>query len=126
MKNALPAKAKITALVCSGRSRPKLEPGAPRLSAGAGELQRDEQPDQHADQAPDEGRDQRNLRTMASSYVERIELGRSSAPDSECESEKTGEPTVKGPSADDEDRFMKETRRHARRSTPSGRGYGPM
>ncbi len=55
-KIALPAKAKIAALVCSGRRRPNENQGA-KLSAGIDELQGDEQPDQHADEAPDEGGD---------------------------------------------------------------------
>ncbi len=32
VKHTLPANAKITALVCSGRSRPKLVQGSPRLA----------------------------------------------------------------------------------------------
>ena len=54
MKKAFPAKAKITALVCSGRSRPKLSHGS-EIERRRRQLEGDDEADQHADQAPEEG-----------------------------------------------------------------------
>ena len=55
MKMAFPAKAKITALVCSGRRRPKANQGA-RFSCGPGELRGDDDADEETDESPDDGR----------------------------------------------------------------------
>lgn len=56
VKMALPAKAKMTAFVCRGRSRPKASHGV-TLREGRARLEGDVQPHEHADQAPDEGGD---------------------------------------------------------------------
>ena len=55
--SALPPKAKITAEVCSGRSRPKLVQAESRLSAGKASCQAMIVADEEADHAPEHGGD---------------------------------------------------------------------
>ena len=66
MKKALPAKAKMTALVCSGRSRPKLSHGMPKLRAGTASCSAMSSPTSMPTR-PQTKVAQRNFRTMASS-----------------------------------------------------------
>ena len=58
MNMPLPTKAKMTALVCSGRMRPKVMNGV-QVQLRPEQLAGDEQPGGHADQAPDRGRDRK-------------------------------------------------------------------
>ena len=53
----LPTKAKMTAFVCSGRSRPKVSQDVLKFACQTRELRGDEHADEHPDDAPDDGRD---------------------------------------------------------------------
>ena len=60
-KIALPTNAKITALVCSGRSRPKLVRARPKLAGHQASCRATNGADQHADHAPDHRRPEEQL-----------------------------------------------------------------
>ena len=51
----LPTKAKMTAFVCSGRRRPKVSHDGVEIRLPARELRGDEDADEHADDAPEDG-----------------------------------------------------------------------
>ena len=55
VKQMLPQKAKMTALVCSGRSRPNVSCAMPDVGRPPGKLEGDEDADQHAHDGPGDG-----------------------------------------------------------------------
>src|SRR5450432_2823667 len=64
---ALPAKAKMAALVCKGRKRPKLSCGKPRFMDGSTSITASHKPTSVAT-TPQKAVAKTNLRTVASSY----------------------------------------------------------
>ena len=70
MKNALPAKAKMTALVCSGRRRPKDNHSVLKLKMGLASCSAISSP-ASMPTTPQMSVANRNLRTMSSSYENR-------------------------------------------------------